>query len=196
MKRFEKYIVQASMFICSYFPLYVLLLVANYKYIFLLQAKQKIDLQYWLIVIVLTLFILISVLVTGICLSAKPNERNLKITNVTRPTDTIISYVATYILPMTTIEFGENFANLFMNILFFFFIGILYTKLGLIYMNPLFVLCNYKPYDARGKIIFSDLPYEKLSQESISWKATSIGGFVYVVRSKHNKRALDSNTPK
>ncbi|MBZ5985974.1 hypothetical protein [Leuconostoc gelidum] len=192
MKIFNNFIVQASMFICSYFPLYVLLLVSNYTYIFQLQKNQKINLSYWVIVGILILFILISFGVTYICLNSKPNERNLKVTSVARPADTIISYVATYILPMTTIEFGKNFPNLLMNVLFFCFIGILYTKLGLIYMNPLFVFFNYKPYDARGKIIFSDMPYEKISQESIHWKATSLGGVVYIVRAKYNQGVLDN----
>ena len=112
MKIFNNFIVQASMFICSYFPLYVLLLVSNYTYIFQLQKNQKINLSYWVTVGILILFILISVGVTYICLNSKPNERNLKVTSVARPADTIISYVATYILPMTTIEFGKNFPNL------------------------------------------------------------------------------------
>lgn len=190
MKKLYKFVVKSSMFICSYFPLYVLLIVSNYDYIFRINQKNKIDNTYLAICLVLSLFIVISILVSAISLCSKPNEPHLKIEQVSRPTDTIISYVATYILPMTTIEFGENFSNLLMNVLFFCFIGFLYTKLGLIYMNPLFVLCNFKPYDAKGKIIFSDLPYEKISQEGINWQATSIGGFVYVVRKDHNKNAL------
>lgn len=190
MKKIYKFVVKSSMFICSYFPLYLLLIVSNYDYIFRIKQKDKIDFLYLVICVVLILFIIISILVSIISLCSKPNVLTFKIEQVKRPTDTIISYVATYILPMTTIEFGKNFSNLMMNVMFFCFIGLLYTKLGLIYMNPLFVLFNFKPYDAKGKIIFSNLPYEKISQEGIIWQATSIGGFVYVVRKKYNENSL------
>lgn len=190
MKKIYKFVVKSSMFICSYFPLYLLLIISNYDYIFRIKQKDKIDGLYLVICVVLIFFIIISIFVSIISLGSKPNVHTLTIEQVKRPTDTIISYVATYILPMTTIEFGRNFSNLMMNVMFFCFIGLLYTKLGLIYMNPIFVLFNFKPYDAKGKIIFSNLPYEKISQTGITWNATSIGGFVYVVRKKYNEKSL------
>ena len=129
------------LFLSSYIPLYILLIVANVNvdsgYI-----QGIIDLfaskLFWKILYCLIIF---PVVFLPFLYFKKPNARDnpVKYQSVE---DNVISYIMTYITPLLTIDITENQDDrtILINIILFFIIGILYVKQDLVYLNPTFSL--------------------------------------------------------
>lgn len=129
------------LFLSSYIPLYILLIVANVNVdsgylqgiIDLFESKF-----FWKILYCLIVF---PIVFLPFLYFKKPNSRDnpVKYQSVE---DNVISYIMTYITPLLTIDITENQDDrtILINIILFFIIGILYVKQDLVYLNPTFSL--------------------------------------------------------
>lgn len=147
------------MFISSYFPLYIMLLILyfeEYRDIFLNFTIKK-------FIILSVIFLLIFISVASIFLLKKSKSCRRVINNkVERPDDTIISYIMTYIIPLLSIDISKN-STVLINFILFLVIGYLYIRLNLVYLNPLWAIFGYLSYRFNDdKILITDISYNNL----------------------------------
>lgn len=147
------------MFISSYFPLYIMLLILyfeEYKDIFFNFTIKK-------CIILSIIFLLIFISLLSICLLKKSKScRKIVNNKVERPDDTIISYIMTYIIPLLSIDMSKN-STILVNFILFLVIGYLYIRLNLVYLNPLWSIFGYLSYRFNdNKILITDINYNNL----------------------------------
>lgn len=179
-----------SMFISSYFPLYVMLLILKFdkystsdKIIKLIQTR---NLKVLLFVVTLIVLIIISFQSVYDIKRTKGNEF-YNISKIERPDDTVISYMMTYIIPLLTTDALTNEIVL-INIILFLLIGYMYIRLNLIYLNPLWSLFGYIMYKTdTDMIIITNIPYCRIkSLNNNRVKGTLLGGNIYLIQKKDN----------
>ena len=134
-------IVRSIMFISSYFPLYILLLIS--------QGNDILQTPNWYFVGFIAALLIISLL-SIIFL------KNAPIGNYCKPIN-----VFTYIIPLLGFSFN-NFYSVVVNIVLFFMIWFLYIKLDLIFINPLWSLVGYISYEFNEGYIITNIRYEDI----------------------------------
>jgi hypothetical protein len=197
--------VKWSIFISSYIPLYFFILIITSDKLFGLFRPQKNWCEYsryllknsgeLLFIIVLVLVIIYSFWTVRQILNASATNHNIIVCDVKSSQDTIISYIATYLLPLTTLDNG-NIRLIIANVGLFLVIGFLYVKLNLIYLNPTFLFFGYVPYFSKSKIIISNVSYEKLrnnksqnrnDEHEKKWNGAYIANGIVVIRKEDNE---------
>lgn len=78
------------------------------------------------------------------CISKDVNYYNIKDFEVV--SENIVSYVMTYIVPLTTLTVQSKLSDIVVNIILFLIIMILYVRLDLTYLNPVLLLFGYNIY--------------------------------------------------
>lgn len=147
--------VRSIMFISSYFPLYVLLLISQGNKI--MQAPNR-----YLGSFIATLSILIVIsFLSVLLLKNVPISNYCKPVNVKRPDDKVMNYVFTYIIPILGFSFND-FYSVIVNLLLFLMIWFLYIKLDLVFINPLWSLFGYISYEYEGGYIITNIKYEDI----------------------------------
>lgn len=147
--------VRSIMFISSYFPLYVLLLIS--------QGNKILQIRNWyseIFLVTLSILILISV-VSVLLLKNVPISNYCRPVNVKRPDDKVMNYVFTYIIPILGFSF-DDFYSVIVNVLLFLMIWFLYIKLDLIFINPLWSLFGYISYEYEQGYIITNIKYEDI----------------------------------
>lgn len=151
-----------KLYISSYLPLYLLILIKEYKQV--IDATEFIanptvsNLFVYLIFTVL----LYSIYLIGKIFFGRPTK-TYRIKGEFEPvTDSIMSYVMTYIIPLISVDFTEPI-TLVTNILLFLFIGIIYVKNDLIYLNPL-ISVSHNIYINGKNIVISKFSLEQLKR--------------------------------
>lgn len=142
-------LIRIILFISSYFPLYIMVFVL-YSKEFYLGIIQKSKL--WIILIsLLSVMLLISL--SSIFLFKKGKScREITISNVKRPDDTILAYIMMYIVPL--IVGNKSSVQVYIvNFLLFLLIGYIYIKIDLIYLNPLWAIFGYMLYKTEEETI-------------------------------------------
>ena len=120
------------MFISSYFPLYIMILIL---YI------SKLSKGTIIFIIVLICISIISLIIFKL----GKGTREINFDDFENPDDAVLSYVMTYIIPL--INNGDNLKEVYIvNILLFILIGYIYIRLNLIYLNPLWAMFGYVIY--------------------------------------------------
>ncbi len=126
--------VRILLFLTSYFPLFVIIMIRHY---------QQIEVFYVLIPIIVissvALFRVFSSLnkIVGMPISSKSKIENSG--------SCILQYFLTYVIPFVTIEVLD-WQNVATYGIIFFVIGVIYIKSDLIYLNPTLLLLGYKIY--------------------------------------------------
>ena len=121
-------------------------------------------------------------------LSLSSATKKMRITELERPDDTIISYMMTYIIPILTTNMSDNQAVL-VNVILFLLIGYLYIRLNLLYLNPLWSMFGYLSYKANSDtIIITNIKFSELKH----MKDVQLNGFflandIFVVKREDNK---------
>ena len=146
------------LFLISYIPLYVIVLVNSIatKYYNLKPNKNpvmynllktsktviidtnfgRISSSFIAIPAIFLLFIMIFKITRDETSSEK--AKKLKTTS-----DTIVSYLMTYIIPFTSIGLNSSNASLITSLLLFFTVMILFLRLDVVYLNPPLILIGY-----------------------------------------------------
>ena len=136
----KRIFVKCILFISSYFPLYIFLLILNIDMYNSIEKLKQIPVKIFLISILI--FIVISIISLMSIIISKNGTKKLLIENIERTDDTIISYIMTYIIPILKVDKYE----IVVNILLFILIGYLYIRLNLLYLNPLWSMFGYISY--------------------------------------------------
>lgn len=155
-----------NLYISSYLPLYFLLIYKGWDE-FIKDGDHKISLEI-LITYMSTLTILIIIgLVTIIYFSCKRTNSIESVRGSFNSTgDNVISYIMTYLSPMLSIELSNN-SSLIINLALFCFIGVLYVKNNLIYLNPFLLIFGFYIYEWEGedckRIIIANMSLAELN---------------------------------
>lgn len=193
MAKIKRYLIKTIMFVSSYFPLYLMLLVLQYEKYDTAQELKQIFCEFKSIKV----FVYTTVMILGIVISLlsvfllRIGEGNkpLTIEEIERPDDTIISYMMTYIIPILTTNFLEN-GEIIVNVILFLLIGYLYIRLNLLYLNPLWSMFGYLSYRVNSDVvIITNIEYSKLKQIKKSkskLKGFNIANDIFVAQKKNN----------
>ncbi|MDF4200434.1 hypothetical protein ABES35_02405 [Bacillus subtilis] len=175
-----------GLYISSFFPLYILLVINNYKDIpslkDLLQIMEFKDLNAGLFWIAISVLALISIISLIIIIRVEQHERHT-FKEINQTEDHLLNYVVTYLLPLLSIEIHKT-ESLLVNAGLFALIGFLYVKNSLVYLNPLFLFFGYNLFKAENDVIiisnynFYDL--KQLQNERINCRKLSYN--IYLIR--------------
>jgi hypothetical protein len=174
------------MFISSYFPLYIILLILNFD----IKKSKVLFVKNNVFLIILIIFCGISIITVINLKHTKGNENHI-FSDIEKTEDTIISYLMTYIVPILSINIS-NTDTIIINCILYVLIGFMYIKLNLIYLNPLFLICGYYVYKAKDEmVIITDIPYIKLKNLSGDrLKSSRLGNDIYLVQKNDNINRL------
>lgn len=194
MNRKNQMSMKILMFISSYFPLYIMILILNadkfnskYKIKMLIETGNKQLILFLLLMIFLILVSLYSV----IDLKRTKFNESYEIGEIERPDDTVISYMMTYIIPLLTTDdlTGQIVA---INLFLFILIGYMYVRLNLIYLNPLWSMFGYIMYKTNtNMIIITNIPYGKINRlNNNRVKGTILAGNIYLIQKDDNEEII------
>lgn len=175
-------IFKTLLFISSYFPLYIILLLTiipfnDLKWASLVDTKQEI-----IMYCILLLLIVISFIPLVFIYNCERNA-SIKAEKVTQKNSETLSYLVTYIVPILAIDL-EKTQTLITNALLFVLIGFLYIKSNLLHINILFLIFGWNIYeDTSGRLIISRenpdyFKREELAENTINVR--SIGSKIYL----------------
>lgn len=184
MKKIKSKIsIKIIMFISSYFPLYIMLLILYNKKI--MSAFYTRDKYY--IAFFVSIFILMLLSLFSIYLLKKANgSRYRKFNEIEKTDDMILSYMMTYLFPLL-VGVDSSAEVKIVNILIFMLIGYIYIKMDLVYLNPLWSFFNFRIYKCDNEtMLISDIPYNDLKRLN-SVHGVYILNNVYIAKLKENK---------
>lgn len=139
----KRVLVKGVLFISSYFPLYIFVLILNIDSYNSIEKLQRFPVLIFLISMIACIIISIISIIT--IMISKNGTKKMIIDNIERPDDTILSYIMTYIIPILTVNNMDKY-QILVNILLFILIGYLYIRLNLLYLNPLWSMFGYISY--------------------------------------------------
>lgn len=192
LNKFDKW----RLFLSSYLPLYMLIIIQNYSFFSSMLKNILIKLNgisgtikeeppyKWIFFGVIIFLNLISFCTIHRFVISKSN-RKFNITGKYEKTgDSIISYIFTYLVPLLSMDIN-NGNSIIVNLLLFIFIGVLYVAQDLIYLNPILALLGFSFYINDEKIIITKFSLEKLKEfeeNGYKVKGNRLGSYIYVFR--------------
>lgn len=164
------------LFISSFFPLYVILIVKFYEF----DKTFKYNIQnHTIIFCILTILIVISIVTFLYFLFCELNSE-VKIGEVENVNSEILTYFITYIVPLITLE-EYNINSIIINLLLFIVIGIFYVNSNQFYLNVLFTLFGFNVYqDENKKIIISKKSADKISNHDFV-RVKQVGKNIFII---------------
>lgn len=150
------------LFISSFAPLYVMLIIQEIDRAIKYENIYKLSLSiysYWFVLIIVSIISIISV-----CIIFKDSgNETIKVDiNLEKQGDNVISYIMTYLVPLLSIN-PNDYINLIQNAFLFIIIGVIYIQQNLLFLNPIFSLLNYKFYkNSKNEFILSRYTIEEL----------------------------------
>jgi len=151
------------LFLSSYFPLFVLLCVDNWR------SLGK-NLAFTAIMGVLLLLASMS---TVVLITWKTNKR-LELEPNAVPTNCsmdIIEYFITYLIPLLSMDINR-LESVIVNCLIFLLIGLVYVRSNRVYLGPLLLIAGYTLYQIDNKTLISRKNEERIRSE------IQVNGFV------------------
>ena len=147
------YISKWFLFITSYLPLYIWLLLSNINYVELLKLNKK-DLEIStkkLFYFVLVVFIIISIveLIQLFKSSGSEIKKIPKEMEATPESDGLMNYIVTYITPLVSFDLSD-IKSVIMNIALFLLIGLMYVGSSATYLNPVLGIFGFKIFEVSG----------------------------------------------
>lgn len=148
-----------DLFLFSFMPLFIILIIKasieqqkllknilciNLKNIFSINLKNL----FWFAIIILTIIPVIVFIGKLICIVCFADNKNMttSITEVSNVDDSIVSYIMTYIIPLTSLTYDSSISEYITNLLLFIVIMIIYVRMDLLYLNPIFILFGLNVY--------------------------------------------------
>lgn len=183
MDKIYNIITRTIMFISSYFPLYIMIIILY------LSKIEKGFLEKNILIIIfaaLTLILIFISVISVILLKlGKGTQEKVINNNLENPDDTVLSYIMTYIIPLITN--GDRSKEVYIvDILLFILIGYIYLRLNLIYLNPLWAMFGYIIYrDANKEIVITNISREVLRHKE-RLKGYYISNNIFIAHKKDN----------
>lgn len=101
---------KTGLFISSFFPLYILLLINNFHYFNsvkkLKDAYIFVNLNVSIFLLVIIILIIVSIISLISIISTKQNERHI-FSDIVKTEDNILSYIVMYLLPLLSINISH-----------------------------------------------------------------------------------------
>ena len=180
----KKLMTRIVMFISSYFPLYIMIIILYYSKI----LKGLEEHNNFIVCFVLLIAILIVISISSILLLKRGRGiKEIDARNLENPDDTVLSYIMTYIIPLITN--GDSSKEVYVvNIFLFILIGYIYLRLNLIYLNPLWAMFGYVIYkNANKEIIITNVSREILRHKE-NLKGYYISNDIFVAHKEENDK--------
>ncbi|MCM2675590.1 hypothetical protein [Alkalicoccobacillus plakortidis] len=183
---------RAGLYISSFFPLYLLLILDNFQIFIswssfkdILKFNNLAESLFWSSIFFLIVISIFSVL---IIIKRKPNIKE-KFSEITGTEDNLLSYVVTYLVPLLSIDINSP-NSLLVNAGLFFLLGFIYVKNNLVYLNPLFLFFGYNIYKCEtGRTIISNLSlYELRKNKDKEIWCRELGDNLFIVKKEQNTR--------
>ena len=182
-----KIFVRSLMFISSYFPLYVFLLILQYKVYKNIDYTLTFENIYMVVFVISMIFFILLSFLSMYLLKKSSGSEKTTITEINRTDDNIISYIFTYILPIISFSL-DDFPSALVNFLIFILVGFIYIKMDLMYLNPLWTLQGYISYEMEDKYIITDIPINTLRRNiGDSLRGYSLSNGIFVAKQKDNQ---------
>ncbi len=182
--KIKKLMTRIVMFISSYFPLYIMIIILYYSKI----LKGLEEHNNFIVCFVLLIAILIVISISSILLLKRGRgTKEIDARNLENPDDTVLSYIMTYIIPLITN--GDSSKEVYVvNIFLFILIGYIYLRLNLIYLNPLWAMFGYVIYkNANKEIIITNVSREILRHKE-NLKGYYISNDIFVAHKEENDK--------
>jgi len=175
-----------GLYVSSFFPLYALLLINNYKY-FTSWKKVK-DLFIFksflpsIFIYVLLVLVLLSIAALIIIIRVSLNEKH-QFVGVVKTEDNLLNYVVTYLVPILSIDITKA-NSLLVNLGLFALLGFIYVKNSLVYLNPLFLFFKYNVFiTENNEVLISNYDiYELKNLEGERIRTRVLSYKIYLVR--------------
>lgn len=172
---------RAGLYISSFFPLYIFLIIDNYEYVSTLHSIKKIfffkDPYPSLFFVIIFLLIIVSIISLLVIAKIDLNEKH-SFEGIYKTEDNLLSYIVTYLVPLLSIDITEG-KSLLINAGLFCLLGFIYVKNSLVYLNPLFMFFKYNIYITKNnEVIISNyniyelknLEHQKIKSRVLSYK--------------------------
>lgn len=179
--------IRILMFLTSYFPLFVIIMIKHY---------EQIEVFYVLIPIIIISSIgmwHVFKTLNKVGGSYEIGENKVAQGRIENTSKSTLEYFLTYVVPLLTFNLTEWKEFTIFGIVFF-IIGVLYVKSDLIYMNPTLVLLRYNIY----KLVLEDREVVVISKnnnrKSIQNPVIEIGNGVYYERRTRNTTNKEDRT--
>ncbi|MDT2758489.1 hypothetical protein [Enterococcus xiangfangensis] len=185
-----------KLFFSSYFPLYILLVVKDYKFFYKMTKNifnilfknsyslNKFELYQWYLYLGVVTLVLVSIY-TILRFIFSPSNKRYKITGeFEKSGDSVISYIVTYVIPLLSMDI-KSANSVLINVLLFMFIGILYVAQELIYLNPILALLGYNFYTNGKNIVLTRFSTEELlyiQENNFTVKGNRLGSEIFIYR--------------
>lgn len=143
---------KTSLFLVSFSPLFIILSVKIFLELQIINYVKLIthDL-FWLVVLILGILpLIIFASHVWISIKLKKNRLNMSLSEPEQLGDGIISYVMTYIVPLTSLSYSSSDSEYLSNILLFLLIMVLYIRMDLVFLNPILIILGLNIYKAKG----------------------------------------------
>lgn len=177
---------RAGLYVSSFFPLYIFLIIDNYEYVSTIDALKDIlffeDLLPSIFFLVLLILMVISITALIIITKIKLNEWH-SFEGIYKTEDNLLSYIVTYLVPLLSIEITEG-KSLLVNAGLFSLLGFIYVKNSLVYLNPLFLFFKYNIFLTKNnEVIISNYSiYELKNLEQKRIKTRVLSYKIYLLR--------------
>lgn len=184
------YFAKWSLFITSYLPLYIWILLSsidfNKKNLKTLEISFENIVRFCLII-----FIIISILeIRGLFYASGSEIKTLPVEMQISPeSDSLMNYVVTYFTPLISFEI-HDIKSVIMNILLFFLIGLMYVGSSATYLNPVLGIFGFKIFGVSGfpnaHHIISNLSFDEIEtarkrgDEILRYR---LGDGIYIIKS-------------
>ena len=169
------------LFLSSYYPLYMMLLVLNGD-----QFPKLAEFDPYAGVFLAVMAVLIGISFLPLILIGKgKNTKTIETGILKKPDDTVVSYIMTYIVPILMFDFQDP-KMVTVNIILFMIIGCLYVRLNLVYINPLLAIFGYVFYHTdKEQTIISNIPYYSLKNMK-TVEGFFIANHIFIAKEKEN----------
>jgi hypothetical protein len=177
-----------GLYVSSFFPLYMLLIIDKYKYISnrekittIFSFKNTLPSIFFYCIAVLTLISFISLFIT---MKISLNEKHV-FQGISKTEDNLLSYVVTYLVPILSIDITKS-NSMLVNAGLFSLLGFLYVKNSLVYLNPLFLFFKYNIFlTENNEVLISNFDiYELKNLEGLRLRTRMLSYKIYLIRKK------------
>lgn len=164
-----------DLFFVSFMPLFIILIIKvvieNPEFwhsIFQLNSKNL----FWLIILLLMFVPLIVFLFRSVyIIFIRKNHRKTGcILNISHLDDSIVSYIMTYFIPLMSLSYNSPLSDYVTNILLFALVMIIYIRMDLLYLNPVFILFGLNVYiikvSNQDKFLLTNVTFAQLSSKT------------------------------
>ena len=182
-----------KLFITSYLPLYLWLLLSNINY-------TKFDYREYLeptfangLRLILVILILLSIWeIRQLFIGSGSEQRPLPMTMEVSPeSDSLMNYVVTYFTPLISFDMTDK-KSVIMNVFLFLLIGLMYVGSSATYLNPVLGIFGFKIFGVSGfpnahhiisRLSFDEIETVKRREDAVIMYR--LGDGIYVIRPKN-----------